>query len=93
MEPDHNRCWFAGRVLAVKLEYGLTVYTQEAAALEAMLEGCRIEQVLRPTDRNRPHEPPAGPPTPRSRLPRRRQRRRLAPRRALGAGRPARSAT
>ena len=47
-KPDHNRCWFAGRVLAVKLEYGLTVDPQEAAALEAMLEGCRIEQVLRP---------------------------------------------
>ena len=47
-KPDHNRCWFAGRVLAVKLEYGLTVDPQEAAALEAMLEGCRIEHVLRP---------------------------------------------
>ena len=47
-EPDHNKCWFAGRVLAVKLEYGLTVNPPEAAALEAMLEGCRIEDVLRP---------------------------------------------
>ena len=28
--------------------YGLTVDPQEAAALEAMLEGCRIEHVLRP---------------------------------------------
>ena len=47
-KPDHNRCWFAGRVLAVKLEYGLTVDLQESTALEAMLEGCRIEDVLRP---------------------------------------------
>ena len=47
-KPDHNRCWFAGRVLAVKLEYGLTVDQQEAVALEALLEGCRIEDVLRP---------------------------------------------
>ena len=47
-QPKHNLCWFAGRVLAVKLEYGLTVDPQEAAALEAMLEGCRIEHVLRP---------------------------------------------
>ena len=47
-QPEHNLCWFAGRVLAVKLEYGLTVNPQEAAALDAMLEGCRIEQVLRP---------------------------------------------
>ena len=38
----------AGRVLAVKLEYGLTVDPPEACALEAMLEGCRIEDVLRP---------------------------------------------
>ena len=47
-QPKHNLCWFAGRVLAVKLEYGLTVDLQEAAALEAMLEGCRIKHVLRP---------------------------------------------
>ena len=47
-KPDHNQCWFAGRVLAVKLEYGLTVDPQEAAALDDMLEGCRIQDVLRP---------------------------------------------
>ena len=47
-KPDHNRCWFAGRVLAVKLEYGLTVNPPERDALEAMLKGCRIEHVLRP---------------------------------------------
>ena len=46
--PEHNRCWFAGRVLAVKLEYGLTVDPREAAALDSMLEGCRIEHMLRP---------------------------------------------
>ena len=46
--PEHNRCWFAGRELAVKLEYWLSVDPQEAAALEAVLEGCRIEHVLRP---------------------------------------------
>ena len=46
--PKHNQCWFAGRVLAVKLEYGLTVDPREAAKLEAVLEGCRIEHVLRP---------------------------------------------
>ena len=47
-EPAHNQCWFAGRVLAVKLEYGLTVDPPEADGLEAMLEGCRIKDVLRP---------------------------------------------
>ena len=46
-QPKHNQCWFAGRVLAVKVEYGLTVDPRERDALEAMLEGCRIEHVLR----------------------------------------------
>ena len=38
--PDRNRCWFAGRVLEVKLVYGLTVDPREAAALEQILHGC-----------------------------------------------------
>ena len=38
--PDRNRCWFAGRVLEVKLAYGLTVDRREAAALEQILRGC-----------------------------------------------------
>ena len=46
--PEHNRCWFAGRVLAVKLEYRLTVDQAEADALDAVLQGCPIEQVLWP---------------------------------------------
>ena len=46
--PEHNRRWFAGRVLAVKLEYGLTVDPPERDWLEDMLEGCRIEDVRLP---------------------------------------------
>ena len=38
--PDRNRCWFAGRVIDVKLAYGLTVDRREAAALERVLRGC-----------------------------------------------------
>ena len=38
--PDRNRCWFAGRVLEVKLAYGLTVDRREAAALDAILGSC-----------------------------------------------------
>ena len=38
--PDRNQCWFAGRVLDVKLAYGLTVDRREAAALEQILRGC-----------------------------------------------------
>ena len=47
-QPAHNRCWFAGRVLAVRLEYGLTIDRVEAKALDAILRECRIEHVLRP---------------------------------------------
>ena len=32
--PDRNQCWFAGRVLQVKLAYGLTVDQTEATAFE-----------------------------------------------------------
>ena len=47
-QPKHNVCWFAGRVLAVRLEYGLTVDRSEAYALEGMLGGCSLQDVLRP---------------------------------------------
>ena len=38
--PDRNRCWFAGRVLAVKRAYALTVDRREAAALDRILSRC-----------------------------------------------------
>ena len=38
--PARNQCWFAGRVLAVKRAYGLTVERREAAALEHILSRC-----------------------------------------------------
>ena len=38
--PARNQCWFAGRVLAVKRAYGLTVDRREAAALEHILSRC-----------------------------------------------------
>ena len=38
--PPRNGCWFASRVVAVKLKYGLTVDNREAAALEHVLSGC-----------------------------------------------------
>ncbi|MXX06333.1 MAG: HNH endonuclease [Gammaproteobacteria bacterium] len=38
--PDLNRCWFANRVLGVKLKYNLTVDPAERDALEAVLAGC-----------------------------------------------------
>ena len=38
--PAENRCWFAGRVLAVRLKYRLSIDRAEVAALEAALAGC-----------------------------------------------------
>ena len=38
--PDQNKCWFAARVVEVKLAYGLSVDRREAAALERVLRDC-----------------------------------------------------
>ena len=38
--PQYNFCWFAGRVVAVKVKYGLTVDQAEAEALEGVLRSC-----------------------------------------------------
>ena len=38
--PERNRCWFAQRVLDVRLAYGLTIDRAEADALERVLSSC-----------------------------------------------------
>lgn len=38
--PERNKCWFAKRVVEVKLKYGLSVDQAEADALKAVLEKC-----------------------------------------------------
>ena len=38
--PPLNRCWFAGRALAVRLKYRLTIDRAEAATLDRVLSGC-----------------------------------------------------
>ena len=38
--PEMNQCWFAQRVVDVKLKYGMTVDRDEADALEGILSGC-----------------------------------------------------
>ena len=38
--PEQNQCWFARRVVDVKLKYGMTVDRDEADALEGILSGC-----------------------------------------------------
>ena len=52
--PPMNRCWFAGRVVAVKRKYGLTVDRREAAALERVLSGCRSTEMVFATGRSMP---------------------------------------
>ena len=44
--PRMNRCWFAGRVLAVKRKYRLTVDAREARALEGVLSGCASTEMV-----------------------------------------------
>ena len=44
--PGMNRCWFAGRVIAVKRKYGLTVDAREARALEGVLSGCSSTEMV-----------------------------------------------
>ena len=38
--PEINRCWFANRVLQVRLKYGLSIDRREAEALERILSTC-----------------------------------------------------
>ena len=55
--PRMNRCWFAGRVVAVKRKYGLTVDVREARALEGVLSGCRSTEMVMAEGRAQVAEP------------------------------------
>ena len=44
--PRMNQCWFAGRVVAVKRKYGLSVDAREVRALEGVLSGCRSTEMV-----------------------------------------------
>ena len=46
--PEHNQCWFAARVIAVKQRWGLSVDEREAQFLKTALAGCTPEQIARP---------------------------------------------
>ena len=46
--PEMNRCWFADRVVQVKLKYGMTVDRDEAEALELVLAGCESTAIVKP---------------------------------------------
>ena len=43
--PEINRCWFANRVLQVRLKYGLSIDRREAEALEQILSTCTTAEI------------------------------------------------
>ena len=46
--PEQNACWFAQRVVDVKLKYGMSVDRDEAEALELVLAGCESTGIVKP---------------------------------------------
>ncbi|MCY3982326.1 MAG: excalibur calcium-binding domain-containing protein [Roseovarius sp.] len=44
--PDMNRCWFAHRIVQIKLKYGLTVDRREAEAIESILSKCTSDEMM-----------------------------------------------
>lgn len=46
--PEHNQCWFAGRVIAVKQRWSLSVDAREAVFLKTALAGCSAADIARP---------------------------------------------
>ena len=57
--PEQNKCWFAARVVEVKLAYGLTVDRREAAALKRVLRGCETTEMEPKVCRAAPATTPA----------------------------------
>ena len=45
--PEKNQCWFAQRVIDVKLKYGMTVDKDEADALEGVLSACGSTELVK----------------------------------------------
>ena len=45
--PEMNQCWFAQRVVDVKLKYGMTVDQDEASALEGVLSACDSTSLIK----------------------------------------------
>ncbi|MDE0100420.1 MAG: excalibur calcium-binding domain-containing protein [Truepera sp.] len=44
--PELNRCWFAARIVEVRLRYDLTIDRREADALEAVLSRCSSTELV-----------------------------------------------
>ena len=59
--PEENRCWFADRVLQVRLKYDLTIDQAEADTLELVLARCEsTELVVRDCSEDQPEPCPPG---------------------------------
>ncbi|MCY3623414.1 MAG: hypothetical protein OXH68_17115 [Gammaproteobacteria bacterium] len=46
--PEMNKCWFARRIVDVRLKYGMTVDRAEAEALELVLAGWESTEIVKP---------------------------------------------
>ena len=44
--PAQNRCWFAGRAIAVRQRYGLTIDRREGDTLDQVLAGCASTELI-----------------------------------------------
>lgn len=59
--PDENECWFANRIVQVRLKHGLTIDREEADALELVLSACEsTEMVMHPCPSAEDGESPNG---------------------------------
>ena len=44
--PDLNQCWYVNRIVQIRLEYGLTIDSAEAKAIDTVLDGCTSTEMV-----------------------------------------------
>ncbi|WHI48960.1 excalibur calcium-binding domain-containing protein [Microbulbifer sp. VAAF005] len=44
--PERNKCWFANRIVEIKVKYNLSVNRSEAEALEKVLDSCKSFEMI-----------------------------------------------
>ena len=47
-QPEHNKCWFAQRTIAVRRKYNLTIDRREANAIDEVLSDCESTIMIVP---------------------------------------------
>ena len=57
--PSRNQCWFASRVVSVRLKYRLTIDRAEAASLTRVLAGCASTALIFLNPAAAPAAPPS----------------------------------